>query len=98
MGQDATRWPLADPAFPVPRLQPGCGRLPGPEACDRVEQVGVVVLAAAEVLAPQPQPQLAGEHPRPIPEPRRVDRLAEIQALVQDGAGDLGVVGSRSGG
>ena len=96
VGSDPPRGPGASAAPVVPGLEPGRGRLPGLEAGDRVEQPGVaamVVGSEPEVLAPQAEPELTGEHPGSIAEAARVGWVAGVALLVEDRAGGLGVVG-----
>ena len=45
---------------------------------DGVDEVVVVAVVAPEVLAPQPQPGVAGEHPGPVAEAAGVARLALV--------------------
>jgi hypothetical protein len=58
--------PLPTPAVQVPTVQ-GERSLPEPHPrLVGIEQVVVVTIRAPQVLAPQLQPQIAGESPRPI--------------------------------
>src|SRR5512133_2546182 len=52
VGGGAAGWAGPAPARLVPGVEGGGGLTPGLESLDRVDQVGVVALGAAEMLAP----------------------------------------------
>ena len=89
LAQPARRAGALPPAG-VPRVQ-ALGDRPQPgEPLERVDQVGVVL--GVQVLAPQLQPQVAGEPPGAVAVAGRVARLALVALLVEHRAGQLAVV------
>ena len=84
------------PAALVPPLQ-GMRNLPERhDRLDGIEQISIVTVHAAEMLSPQLQPQIAGEHPSAVAEAARVNRFAGIARGVHHRACDLGIVAPRS--
>ena len=48
---------------------------------DAVDEIGVITVGPAEVLAPQPQACVPGERAGPVPEAAGIDRLALVALL-----------------
>jgi hypothetical protein len=66
----------------VPLIEFVRGACEGAAASDGVEEVGVVVNRASDVLTPQAQPRLACEQARAIPEAARIDGRTNVSVRV----------------
>ena len=68
----------------------------GVEELHRINEVSIVVLISAQVLASQLQPQVAGKDARAVAETSGIDRLPRVLIRVDHGATELGVVAPRT--
>jgi hypothetical protein len=70
----------------MPGLEAGRGRLPDLESPHRIEQVGAaaVLESAAEVLVPQPEPELAGPTSWRVASMRQSVRYTQSPAARRD--------------
>ena len=91
MGSQPTGGTRSGAAAVVPGLEGLCAGTQGLEGVGRVEQT--VVGGGVEVLAPQLEAQVAGKDARPVAEAAWVVRRAGVGSGVQDGTGQLAVVG-----
>src|ERR1700682_4370829 len=92
MRPHSARRPLAPPPILMPLVQ---GQRSFTELRHRlhgVEQIAILAIRAAEVLAPQLQPQVAGKPPSAIAESCWIDRFARVAFLIDHGARDLRIV------
>ena len=58
----------------IPRVELTCGPRERGEATGRIDEIAMVAVIAAEVLAPEPQPGVAGEAPGTVAEPAGIGR------------------------
>src|SRR6478736_7862431 len=80
----------------VPRVE---RRRSGCESGERVvglDQVGIVAVAASEVLAQEGEARVAGQPSCPITQAARIRRRPIVELAVQHRAGELGIVGPRA--
>lgn len=86
MRPDIPRWPFATAAAQVPPVQ-GQRRLAElRHSLGGIEQVCIVSVLAPQVLAPQLQPQVAGELPSAVAKAGWIDGFAGIALVVDHGA------------
>jgi hypothetical protein len=93
VGPEPARGPDALLATVVPALEFCCGAREGVERCDRVAQVIDFIRCAVKVFGGESQSQVAGESSCPAAEAVQGGGVAVIEGIVQDGAGEFGVMG-----
>ena len=80
----------------VPRLQSVGAAAHPVERFERIDHLLTGALVEVEMLAPQSQAKLAGEHTRLIAHPRGIPGFTLVHALVKHGAGHLAVMCPRA--
>lgn len=73
----------------MPGAEGGCRRTPSTEPGSWIDEIGVVAVVAAEVLAPQAETRLAGQDAGAVAEAGWVERLALVVGRVEDRARNL---------